>query len=382
MTKTRLPAAALVFTVVMALAIPGFADSLDSRSAANAAKKAAAAAKLDAAKADDQALEGALRDLDTSVATQSSSVEAAQQAASVAQGAVGTAEAKLAATESRMSGLRAAASAMAVRSYVHPGGDALLGILGSTDLGAASVRQALLDHVASTDTDVLGQLRGTRQDEQAQQADLARLRDQAEARRQSAAAHLADLQKARADQARLKAALDGRISEYTAEVAALARDEASIENLIRSRQAPSAPSALGALGVGGGGGSAPASASGLIWPASGPITSPFGMRWGAMHTGIDIGAGYGTPIRAAKAGTVISTSSDASGYGNLTVIDHGGGFSTLYAHQSSFAVSGGATVAQGQVIGYVGCSGHCTGPHLHFETRVNGNPQNPLNFLP
>jgi murein DD-endopeptidase MepM/ murein hydrolase activator NlpD len=101
-----------------------------------------------------------------------------------------------------------------------------------------------------------------------------------------------------------------------------------------------------------------------------------------MHTGIDIGAGFGAPIRAAKSGVVISVSSSSGGYGMLTVIDHGGGFSTLYGHQSRFAVSGGETVTQGQVIGYVGCSGHCTGPHLHFETRVNGTPQNPMNYLP
>lgn len=377
MIKTRVPAAALVFTLVMALAVPGMADSLDQRSKAAKAKKAEAAAKLDTMKADDDQLESALRELDSNVVDQSSTTEAAQQAAAAAQGAVGSAQARLAATESRMSRLRSAASAVAVRAYVHPGGDALLSILGSADLGEAGRRQTLLSQVASTDTDVLGQLRATRQDQQAQQIDLAHLRDQAQARRQGAAARLGELQKARADQVRLKAALDDRIEEYTAEVRALAAEEANIENLIRTRQSPvpaSAPltSARSAGGV---------SVAGLIWPASGPITSPFGMRWGAMHAGIDIAAGYGAPIRAAKAGTVISANSNSGGYGLLTVIDHGGGFSTLYAHQSQLAVSSGTSVAQGQVIGYVGCSGHCTGPHLHFETRVNGSPQNPMNYL-
>jgi murein DD-endopeptidase MepM/ murein hydrolase activator NlpD len=98
-----------------------------------------------------------------------------------------------------------------------------------------------------------------------------------------------------------------------------------------------------------------------------------------MHTGIDIAAPTGTPIKAAKSGTVISAG-DAGGYGLATIIDHGGGFSTLYGHQSRIAVSGGS-VSQGQVIGYVGCTGHCTGSHLHFETRVNGSPQNPMNYL-
>jgi murein DD-endopeptidase MepM/ murein hydrolase activator NlpD len=118
----------------------------------------------------------------------------------------------------------------------------------------------------------------------------------------------------------------------------------------------------------------------LIWPVNGPITSPFGWRWGRMHEGIDIGVGYGTPIHAAAAGTV-AYCGWMSGYGNLVAIDHGGGLSTAYGHQSSIAVGCGQSVSQGQVIGYVGCTGHCFGPHLHFEVRVNGNPVDPLGYL-
>jgi murein DD-endopeptidase MepM/ murein hydrolase activator NlpD len=104
------------------------------------------------------------------------------------------------------------------------------------------------------------------------------------------------------------------------------------------------------------------------------------MRWGRMHEGIDIGVPYGTPIHAAAAGTVIYAGW-MSGYGNLTVIDHGHGLATAYGHQSSLAAPNGQTVSQGQVIGYVGCTGHCFGPHLHFEVRVNGQPVDPLGYL-
>ena len=121
------------------------------------------------------------------------------------------------------------------------------------------------------------------------------------------------------------------------------------------------------------------SSSGLIWPVSGPVVSPFGMRWGRLHAGIDIAVGYGTPIHAAAGGTVIFAGW-MGGYGNFVIVDHGGGLSTGYAHQSSIAVGGGS-VAQGQVIGYVGCTGHCFGPHLHFEVRVNGSPVDPLGYL-
>jgi murein DD-endopeptidase MepM/ murein hydrolase activator NlpD len=122
------------------------------------------------------------------------------------------------------------------------------------------------------------------------------------------------------------------------------------------------------------------SAAGLIWPVNAPITSPFGPRWGRMHTGIDLGASYGTPIAAAAAGTVIYAGW-LGGYGNLTVIDHGGGLATAYGHQSRIAVSFGEQVAQGQTIGYVGSTGHSTGPHLHFEVRVNGQAVDPLGYL-
>jgi murein DD-endopeptidase MepM/ murein hydrolase activator NlpD len=120
--------------------------------------------------------------------------------------------------------------------------------------------------------------------------------------------------------------------------------------------------------------------AGLIWPVQGPVTSPFGWRWGRMHEGIDIGVGYGTPIHAAAGGTVIYCGWE-EGYGNFVVIDHGGNLATAYGHQSSIAVACGQQVNQGQVIGYVGCTGHCFGPHLHFEVRVNGNPVDPLGYL-
>ena len=122
------------------------------------------------------------------------------------------------------------------------------------------------------------------------------------------------------------------------------------------------------------------SSSGLIWPVSGPVVSGFGMRWGRMHEGIDIGVGYGTPIHAAASGTVVF-SGWMSGYGNFVIIDHGGGMATAYGHQSAIAVGNGQSVSQGQVIGYVGCTGHCFGPHLHFEVRINGSPVDPLGYL-
>jgi len=120
----------------------------------------------------------------------------------------------------------------------------------------------------------------------------------------------------------------------------------------------------------------------MIWPVDGPVVSAFGPRWGRMHEGIDIAVPAGTPIRAADAGSVVLVQSEgeSGGYGNFSCLDHGGGLQTCYAHQSSFAVTSGS-VSQGDVIGYVGCTGHCYGDHLHFEVRISGAPTDPLGYL-
>jgi len=158
--------------------------------------------------------------------------------------------------------------------------------------------------------------------------------------------------------------------EFLHEVAGLAQASASLAAQIQSAQSSNSYSP----------GDTSPSAAGFIWPVNGPVTSGFGMRWGRMHEGIDIGVASGTPIHAAASGRVVY-SGWMDGYGNLVAIDHGRGISTAYAHQSSIAVGNGQTVSQGQVIGYVGCTGHCFGPHLHFEVRINGSAVDPLGYL-
>jgi murein DD-endopeptidase MepM/ murein hydrolase activator NlpD len=156
--------------------------------------------------------------------------------------------------------------------------------------------------------------------------------------------------------------------EYLEEVEALAAQSASLAAAIQNAQATA-----GSTGTG-------VSDSGFIWPVNGAVVSGFGMRWGRLHEGIDITAPTGTPIWAAAAGTVIHAGW-LGGYGNLVVVDHGNGLATAYAHASAILVAVGQEVAQGETLALIGSTGNSSGPHLHFEVRVNGIAVDPLLYL-
>jgi murein DD-endopeptidase MepM/ murein hydrolase activator NlpD len=221
----------------------------------------------------------------------------------------------------------------------------------------------------NTTRDTVAQVEADKARIEAKKAELERTRSQLEARQ-------ADLDAARDEKASALGSVNQNIKELDGDVSAI-QDKIAAQIQASSSAATPLPAGPVQGGV---------SSSGMIWPVNGPITSPFCEQrpWEACHPGIDIGVPAGTPIRAAMDGTVIFTQSEAEsgGYGNYTCIDHGGGLSTCYAHQSSFAVSTGEHVSQGQVIGYVGCTGLCFGDHLHFEVRVNGSVVDPLGYLP
>lgn len=189
-----------------------------------------------------------------------------------------------------------------------------------------------------------------------------RLREAQEARFELAtrAQHLQELRKAKqTDLAKLERQING----LQQEVDALAAPSAAIASQLDSGSAPAA------------------NVGGFAWPFGGAVTSGYGYRWGRMHQGIDIDCDSGDAIRASKSGTVVTATYD-DGYGNHLIVDHGGGYASLYAHNTTLAVSVGQQVAQGQVISSCGATGNVTGDHLHFEIRVNGAPQDPLAYLP
>ncbi|HET7122238.1 MAG TPA: peptidoglycan DD-metalloendopeptidase family protein [Solirubrobacterales bacterium] len=260
-------------------------------------------------------------------------------------------------------------------------------LVGSNDLEDLAARTEYLDRLHGMDEAVVGRVRDLRDQVQRLVSRLRTAKDRIEAARDEIAAEKEALTTARAalqsHQAQLVAARGARvaalkkISQHEEE---LDGSVASIQAKIASELSETGSTPLPAGPIQGGSG-------GMIWPVDGPVVSGFGSRTinGSYeyHPGIDIAVPEGTPIRAAATGTVSLQQSEAEsgGYGNYTCIDHGGGLSTCYAHQSSFAVSLGQSVSQGAIIGYTGCTGYCLGPHLHFEVRINGSVTDPMGYL-
>ncbi len=265
--------------------------------------------------------------------------------------------------------------------------DVLSVIVGSSDIGDLAARAEYLDRLHGMDEAVASRVRDLRNQVRQIVTRLRTAKDRIESARDSIASEEQALASARSA---LQSHQQALVSARAHRVSALAQireheveldgSVAAIQGKIAAQLSATGSAPLPAGPIQGGSG-------GLIWPVTGPIASGFGSRTinGSYeyHPGIDIAVPEGTPIRAAATGTVIFTEPEASsgGYGNYTCIDHGGGLSTCYAHQSSFAVSAGQSVSQGGIIGYTGCTGYCLGPHLHFEVRIDGEVTDPMGYL-
>lgn len=345
--------------------------------------------QLDLARASNASVEAQVGRLDEAVARQQVALARARQAQDAAQLQLTAANRKLAETEARAREAKAVLARRAVAAYVHPRAESGLAALTDADsLDEMVQRRALVSVVQGRTADAIGELRAAREDQAIAADEIEKARKAAAARADAEEAETERLESERRAQQAAHDELAGRIAALQAESQALADEQADLEARIRQRSAAAVPAAAAAPTPvpAPARGAAPAptrsapAGSGLIWPVSGVVTSEFGPRWGSVHSGIDIGAAGGTPISAARGGTVISAGW-LGDYGNLVVIDHGGGMSTAYAHQSSIAVSEGARVGQGDVIGYVGSTGRSTGNHLHFEVRVGGSAVDPRKYL-
>jgi murein DD-endopeptidase MepM/ murein hydrolase activator NlpD len=286
--------------------------------------------------------------------------------------------------------LREAESALAARLvelYKADEPDMLTVVLEADGFGDLLERTEFLERISEQDQEIVGQVRVLKRRTTAQAKQLVALERESEraanailARRNEVAAVKGRLVRSRSN---IQSARDSRATVLSrvrqsrvrleGDLRALEREQARVQSALRAAQPNAFTPGRGAGPIRRGSGR-------LVWPVSGPVVSPFGPRWGRLHAGIDIAVPSGTPIRAADSGRVVLLGW-VGGYGNYTCIQHTGSLSTCYAHQSSFGTSQGASVSQGQVIGTVGCTGHCFGDHLHFETRVNGSPVDPMGYL-
>lgn len=261
-------------------------------------------------------------------------------------------------------------------------------VVGSKDFSDFANRMEMLKRILQSDMDLINTIKAEREEIASKKAKLEE--DRAKVLElEKVAQEKQNLinQKKAERQAVLERAMNDR---DTAERAynELMASSASITAMLQQRAAERAAAAAAAASQGGGGGGATwvQGTGQLAAPVVAPITSDFGWRihpiYGTrrLHAGTDFGVDEGTPVHAADGGVVVEAGW-ISGYGYTVIIDHGNGMSTLYAHNSDVAVSPGQTVSKGQVVSYSGNTGGSTGPHLHFEVRINGEPTDPMGYL-
>ena len=261
-------------------------------------------------------------------------------------------------------------------------------VVGSKDFSDFANRMEMLKRILQSDMDLINTIKTEREEIASKKAKLEE--DRAKVLElEKVAQEKQNLinQKKAERQAVLERAMNDR---DTAERAynELMASSASITAMLQQRAAERAAAAAAAASQGGSGGGATwvQGTGQLAAPVVAPITSDFGWRihpiYGTrrLHAGTDFGVDEGTPVHAADGGVVVEAGW-VSGYGYTVIIDHGNGMSTLYAHNSDVAVSPGQTVSKGQVVSYSGNTGGSTGPHLHFEVRINGEPTDPMGYL-
>lgn len=354
-----------------------------------AAEEAAALAELEVIRRSRAELDDTLAGLDADIATVEAELAAAEAAFARAEARHGLAERQLAASRARLAASRQVLQDQAVSRFMRNGAQsATLDVL----LGVRDVRQlhdvaAFVEAVARSQAEVVERHQALEEGTVRLEAEAEAAREEAAGRRQEVSDHRRALEAVRQDQAQALARVEGEEereeqllgevratrADYERRIADLRAESEDITALLRRRQ-------LGQAITGRGSGQ-------LAYPlANAVVTSQFGFRthpiFGTrrLHAGTDFRGAFGTPVLAAAGGSVVFAGR-RGGYGTTVVIDHGGSLATLYAHQSRVAVASGERVQRGEVIGAVGSTGFSTGPHLHFEVRLNGTPVDPLNYL-
>jgi murein DD-endopeptidase MepM/ murein hydrolase activator NlpD len=351
--------------------------------------------EVDSSLARKKSLDDKVADLDRQLADTQSDLATAQSQLDALQSRQRGTEKELAVVRDQMAAAQQQLQQQAISAYIGRGdGGRWDDLLRAGSLDQLATKQSYLQVVGGTQAELIASKEHLRDETNDLLQDLKVARDKAQAERDVVDRQRAQIQSQRDSEAAVRYQVSVEIADYHSllqeilarkdEFQGQARDleaqsEAVADELGR-RQAQSQSESSSSS-------SSSSGARGLADPLpSIEVVSGFGYRvhpiYGTvlLHTGDDLAADSGDPIRAAADGVVVSAGW-LGGYGNATVIDHGGGLATLYGHQSALLVTAGQHVVKGQVIGRVGCTGSCTGPHLHFEVRINGNPVDPTPYL-
>lgn len=363
--RWRLPlavAVTLALGLVTAAGAQSKADLAEAKAKVERIAAEIAQASNQAAAADAELADADARLAEVETIVNDIAVQLEQQSARVAE-----AEAELQRLRDEAATVQAAFEARIIEMFKYSFGGDLDMILSATDIESAIDRSTLLQAVNRSDQATLEQVEAAQGAVLTQQDVLAGEADRLEAMQAEQLVILEQVREIRESRALAAANARAEVVELEREKENLESDQKRIEELIRQRSAP--PPTISSPSV-----------SGYIWPVCGRVTSEYGRRWGRLHAGLDIDDNVTKAIVASKAGRVVFTGW-SGGYGQLTLIDHGDGVVTAYAHQSDIIVAEGEQVSRGERIGTIGTTGSSTGTHLHFETRVNGSAVNPRQFL-
>ncbi|MBO8159018.1 M23 family metallopeptidase [Thermosyntropha sp.] len=367
----------IAFSLLFSCIIPVYADQLEEkRRELNEVSRQINNQKklLQEKRQEANSVLGQIKALESNIITAENQINNLEDRINILEEEIAAKEKEIAKTEEELNEKVAILSERLV--FIYEAGDVsyLEVLFSATDIKDFLTRYDMLSMIVEQDKELIEEIEEKRDRLNMQKSDLEVKKRELENARQQQENYIRELDAKKSEKKELLGKLQMEAKEYEKALAELEETSRQLEAMIRQMQGQSGGEALG-TGV-------------YTWPTPGyySITSPFGMRFHPilqtrkLHTGVDIGAPMGANIVAADSGVVIYAGYNG-GYGNMIIVDHGNGMSTLYAHMSRFVVGNGATVTKGQVIGKVGSTGFSTGPHLHFEVRKNGTPVDPMGYI-
>lgn len=366
---TRFFASALtVLVLTVFLALPSQAAGEAEKLEQTKQQIAEIKKKLAAAKGEAAAIETEVEKLDKQISDLNRQIESGEADISSLESDIRTAQAQIDDLSEQYQKAANASNERARRIYVEGPAEAVAMLFSATSIPEWNRLQFWLEKSSQADSQIMVNAARLKRDLQVRQEELNTIRTDLDEQRNWLQQRKKLADSARRERQAALSTVEGEIAVAQRHIEGLEADSARLEAALRASTAASSSDDDTEI-----------SSGGWVRPVNGRVTSGFGRRWGRAHTGVDLDGSTGDPIRAAKDGTVLGVNC-GGGYGRCTIIDHGGGVTTLYAHMSRKSVSGGSVKA-GQVIGSVGCTGSCTGSHLHFEVRINGTPRNPMNYI-